>query len=42
MTQAIASFGAGGAVSSSSPLVAVELTQQPALAVPINPQLPHV
>jgi hypothetical protein len=41
MTQAIASFGAGGAVSSSSPL-AVDLTQQPALAVPINPQLPHV
>jgi hypothetical protein len=36
------SFGAGGAVSSSSPLAAVDLTRQLALSVPINPQLPHV
>jgi endoglucanase len=42
MVQSMASFGADGAVSSSSPLAAVDLTQQTALAVPINPQLPHV
>jgi Cellulase (glycosyl hydrolase family 5) len=43
MVQSMASFGAGGsAINSTSPLAAVDLSQQSALAAPIDPQLPHV
>jgi hypothetical protein len=43
LIQSMASVGAGSAaVNSTSPLAAVDLSQQSALAAPINPQLPHV